>query len=153
MQKAFRLIEKGKVVVEKWSERVIRTVSKEFNVPMILRLKKFINVLYKRKIHWKSKNVFIRDDFTCQYCGKENLSGVDLTVDHVIPKCKGGKNTYENTVTACRSCNNYKGNKSLEQADMYFYKKGFKPHHPNFMEFIMKKEKRQIDKLNEMFGV
>ena len=152
MQKAFRLIEKGKVVVEKWSDRVIKTVSREFTVPMVLRLKKFINVLYKRKIHWKNSNVFIRDDFTCVYCGKQNLNGMDLTIDHVIPKSKGGKNTYENTVTACRGCNNYKGNKTLQEAGMFFYKSGYKPHHPNFMEFIAKKEKQNIDKLNSLFN-
>lgn len=54
-------------------------------------------------------NVYLRDNYICQYC-KQMYSYKELTLDHVVPKSKGGKLTWENTVTACRKCNNQKGN-------------------------------------------
>ena len=148
IKKAILLIEKGKVTVEKNSSIFINTVNNKIYIPLVVRLKKFVDILYKRKIVWRNKNVFVRDDFTCMYCGKTNLEGKDLTVDHIVPVSKGGKDTYENTVTACRACNVYKADRSMEDMDMYFIRPNFKPYAPSYMEYIMKREKKTIEKLN-----
>ena len=142
IQKAFRLIEKGKVVVEEWSDRSINTINKVFTIPSILRLKRFIDNLYKRKLLYSNKNVFLRDNYTCQYCGKENLHGRDLTIDHVKPRSKGGKSTFENVVTSCQACNSYKDNRLLNECKMMFYKKGWMPHTPTYLEIITKQQRR-----------
>lgn len=68
-------------------------------------------------------NLFLRDEFTCQYCGVQG----DLTFDHVIPRSKGGRTTWENVVAACSSCNLRKANHSLSASNMHLRRKAFKP--------------------------
>jgi 5-methylcytosine-specific restriction endonuclease McrA len=70
------------------------------------------------------KEVFVRDGYTCQYCGAR---GRDLTLDHVIPRHKGGRHTWENLVTACRACNHRKGGKTLEESRMRLARPPFQP--------------------------
>jgi 5-methylcytosine-specific restriction endonuclease McrA len=64
------------------------------------------------------KNVFWRDDYICQYCGNKFSYG-NLTMDHVVPKSKGGHKIWTNIVSACHKCNNKKGSKSIEEANMF----------------------------------
>ena len=143
VQKAFRMLEKGKVTVEKWSRETLRTVSQTFAVPLVVRLIKFVRIMYKRRVMWKPRNVFIRDNFTCMYCGKRHLSGADLTIDHVIPRYRGGRDTFENTVTACKQCNNRKGGRTPSEAHMYYINRGFTPYQPTIMEFMAKTLEQQ----------
>jgi len=63
-------------------------------------------------------NVFMRDDFTCVYCGYRSASGKNLTIDHVLPRSRGGGSTYKNCVTACKTCNNFKDCYTPEEAGM-----------------------------------
>lgn len=63
-------------------------------------------------------NVFIRDDHTCVYCGYRSVSGKNLTIDHVVPRSRGGNSTYRNCVTACKTCNNFKDCYTPEEAGM-----------------------------------
>lgn len=72
------------------------------------------------------KNIFLRDCFTCQYCGKK-FNKSDLTIDHVVPKVKGGKTTWTNSVTSCSKCNNKKSDKSIENSGMSLLRKPFQP--------------------------
>jgi len=95
VRRALRLIAKGKVTVEKYSERIVRTVTKDIAVPMILRLVYLVRQIYRKAVTWSKKNVMVRDDFRCVYCGTDK----NLNIDHVFPQSKGGKNTFENTVT------------------------------------------------------
>lgn len=137
LPKVMRYLEKGKVTVEKYSERIIRTVTDEIVVPLVVRLTYFVRSVYKRKVEWKKRNVLVRDNFTCVYCGSKDR----MTVDHVHPKVLGGKDTFENTVASCWICNNRKGNKTLREARMFFTNRHFKPHAPTVMEFIRKYHK------------
>lgn len=67
----------------------------------------------------KRLNIYKRDNYTCRYCGKENLQQGDISLDHVVPRFSGGDNSYENLVTACYMCNAVKKHtKTLEQANM-----------------------------------
>ncbi|MEW5724882.1 MAG: HNH endonuclease, partial [Thermodesulfobacteriota bacterium] len=143
VHKAIRMIEKGKVTVEKWSERTIRTVKRSFFIPLVVRLIKFVRIIYGRKVQWKPRNVFIRDNYTCVYCGRENLSGAELTVDHVLPRFRGGRDTFENTVTACKACNNKKGGRTPTEAVIYFHQRGFTPYQPTIMEFMTRTLEQQ----------
>ena len=117
-QKAICLVVKGKVEVLKYTERVISNFDHSviMKVPAVIKLIKFIRTLFKTRVPWSKKNVLIRDKFTCAYCGVESNR---LTIDHVIPRVKGGKSSFENCVAACKKCNNKKGSRLPSEAKMY----------------------------------
>lgn len=94
---------------------------KRYPVPAVAKTVRYFN-LYNRKINFSRHNLFIRDKFTCQYCGKKYANS-QLTYDHIIPKSRYSKNkklstNWYNIVTACRSCNHKKGNKTPKEAGM-----------------------------------
>lgn len=130
VEKAMAYITKGKVIVEKYSDKVINTFEQVFRIPAVVRFIKMARLIYKKRVNWSKKNVLIRDGHTCQYCGAK----ADLSVDHIIPKSKGGPpDTFENTVAACKACNNKKGDKLPREAGMLLLKQ---PKQPTIMEFI-----------------
>jgi 5-methylcytosine-specific restriction endonuclease McrA len=131
-QRAMLLLFNGKVEVVKESDRVVRTVSRTFRIPAVIRLIKFIRQIYRREVPFSRKNILIRDSHVCQYCGRE-FSSSDLTIDHIIPKVQGGANEWANVVACCRSCNIRKGGRTPRQAGMRLERKPFKP---TIMEFI-----------------
>jgi len=104
-------------LVEDDSSKKIRTVSKEFPFPIIIKLNHYIKSKFK-KVSPSKKNIYIRDNFECVYCGAKH----DLTIDHVIPISKGGENTWDNMVSACRRCNSKKGDRTPDEANMKFIK-------------------------------
>lgn len=131
-QRAMTLLFNGKVEVVKESDRIVRTVSRSFRIPAVIRLIKFIRQIYKREVPFSRKNILIRDGYDCQYCGRE-FSACELTVDHIIPKVQGGANDWNNVVACCRTCNTVKGGRTPRQAGMHLVRKPFKP---TIMEFI-----------------
>ena len=134
VRRALKLIAKGKVTVETYSKRIIKTVTEDITVPLILRLVYLVRQIYRKAVTWSKKNVMVRDDFRCVYCGTDK----NLNIDHVFPRSKGGKNTFENTVTACVNCNNRKGDRTLRETKMFYQKRNFRPYQPTVMEFIKK---------------
>lgn len=103
------------------NDRVIGTNDKVFLVPSIIRIKKYFNI-YKKRINFSRKNLFIRDNFLCQYCGK-TFPNNQLTYDHVVPKSRYKPDykfstNWNNIVTSCRICNTKKGNKTPQEAGM-----------------------------------
>jgi 5-methylcytosine-specific restriction endonuclease McrA len=102
-----------------------KSEKKEFIVPIILRLTNLVKTIYNKKIIYTKKSVFIRDNKTCQYCGEKNKKL--LNIDHIVPKSKGGKTNFENCVTCCKKCNEYKGNKYLEETNLRLKRQPFKP--------------------------
>ncbi|MFN1834534.1 HNH endonuclease [Balneola sp. MJW-20] len=103
-------------------ERELRTTRRSYSYPSVIRLRNYIRLPYA-KIVLSRRNVMRRDDFTCQYCGKRS----DLTIDHVIPKSRGGKDTWENLTTACDKCNVKKGNRTPKEAQMLLQTKPYRP--------------------------
>lgn len=130
-QKAFKYITSGKVTVEQYSDKLVHTFEKAYQIPLVVRFVKFIRKIYRRKVYWSKKNVMIRDDNTCMYCGSKK----QITIDHIMPKSRGGKNTFENTVAACFECNNKKGDRTPREAMMGL---NMKPTQPTVMEFLLK---------------
>ena len=124
-KRAFCLIAKGKVEVVKDSQRTIRNASGvELKVPAVMRLIKLIRTIYRSSVSFTKRNVLVRDRFKCAYCGtrKERLS-----IDHIIPKSRGGKTTFENCVAACKACNLKKGGRTPNEAKMYLKARPFQP--------------------------
>ena len=124
-KRAFCLIAKGKVEIVKDSQRTIRNASgDELKVPAVMRLIKLIRTIYRSSVSFTKRNVLVRDRFKCAYCGtrKERLS-----IDHIIPKSRGGKTNFENCVAACKACNLKKGGRTPNEAKMYLKARPFQP--------------------------
>lgn len=123
-QKAIKLIVKGKATVVKYTEVVVRTAEHVVvKIPAVMKLMKIIRTIYRTKVPFSKKNVMVRDNFICQYCG----SLKQLTIDHVIPVSRGGKSTFENCVTACKNCNHKKSDKLPSELHMYLKKQPISP--------------------------
>lgn len=116
IERAICMIVRGVAVPELTKDVVWRSPKAEFKIPSIIRLTNYINVP-TRAYKLSKRNIFIRDNFQCQYCMK-HFSQFSLTVDHVLPVSRGGKTTWENLVAACKRCNNRKDNKTPEEAGM-----------------------------------
>ena len=101
-----------RVVIVNHYDRVIRSPSFSMKLPSVIALKSFIKP--QSNPNFTRFNVFLRDKFSCQYCGSKN----DLTFDHLLPRSKGGKTDWDNVVTACSSCNVQKGGRLLRTSGM-----------------------------------
>ena len=95
------------------------------DIPSVIVLHNYIRK-FPFRLSCNRKNVFWRDDFQCQYCAK-TFKFDDLTMDHVVPKSKGGAKTWENIVTSCASCNSRKRNRTPREAQMPLIRR---PHSP-----------------------
>ncbi|TCD47708.1 HNH endonuclease [Chlorobium sp. N1] len=130
-QKAILLLFGGKAVpVTHHPERFICTVTRSYPMPSIVRLTMFVRLPYKR-IMLNRKNILRRDAYQCQYCGRTEEQ---LTIDHIIPRSRGGEDSWENLITACRKCNTKKGNRTPKEASMQLMKKAERPNHLMFMQ-------------------
>ena len=109
-------------------QRKIRTVSTEYDYPSVIRLRKYARIPFKN-IVLSRKNILKRDGFRCQYCGTHE----SLTIDHVIPKSRGGKDTWENLAAACTQCNHKKGNRTPREASLKLKRKPYRPNHIIFL--------------------
>jgi len=110
---------KDTVTVEEFdSERVLRSVRAEFRVPSVIRRRTYINVRRRQEASgMKRMRIYMRDKFRCQYCGEKKAAS-ELTLDHILPRSRGGDNSPVNIVTACVACNNRKGNRTPAEARM-----------------------------------
>lgn len=115
-QDAVRAIFRDTVTVISEYERVVRAPRFEMRLPSVLVLNEYIDV--ERKPAFTRFNVFLRDRWSCQYCGKHHKSN-DLTFDHVVPRAKGGQTSWENIVAACQPCNIRKGHKLPNEVHMH----------------------------------
>ncbi|MFN3266006.1 MAG: HNH endonuclease [Deinococcales bacterium] len=102
----------------------LHSPSTQLPVPNVIRLVKYVKRPPRFHIAFNRRNVFRRDNHTCQYCGKV---GGDLTLDHVKPRSRGGRNAWENIVTACRECNSKKRDRTPLEAKMKLLREPFAP--------------------------
>lgn len=131
-KQAFKLIfsEKAEIVTE-FADKVVMTVSRAFKLPAVVRLLNKFKL--KFNVRLTRKNILIRDKYRCKYCGKEG-TGNTLTLDHVLPRSRGGKFSWQNIVTACLDCNAKKGNRTPEESGMGVL--GSKPDRLDMYEYI-----------------
>lgn len=124
VKRAMKMIVKGVAKTEEaldqkiytstmWDEKTGEHVTVDFYCPSVIRLLDFRKLPNRMQVVTKG-NIYNRDNFTCQYCG-EKLTYRQLTVDHVIPVSRGGKNTWENLVACCQPCNRYKDDRLLSE--------------------------------------
>jgi 5-methylcytosine-specific restriction endonuclease McrA len=130
-KKAVKLLVKGKAEAVAGSGSImgVKSVSGKFSVPSIVRL--LVTTPWRAhsgRMKFSRKNVHIRDKNLCQYCGIK--VGKNATIDHVIPKSKGGKTDYFNCVTSCKACNGEKADRTPEEVGMQLLNA---PKRPTFM--------------------
>ena len=132
-EEAFTMICDGRAyMIEAHPVRKFRTVSTSYDVPMVIGLRHKVKMGKKRRefAALNKLNIFIRDGFTCQYCGRHEYQlrkDEILNRDHVTPREKGGLNTWENLVTACSTCNGRKANLTLAECGMKLLSTPYRP--------------------------
>ena len=117
-KKAIILLVKDKVEVVSSHDRVIHGVSISLKLPSVLRLLSHVRVARQgHQVPFSRANIYFRDKYQGQYCGQQ-LSGIELTFDHVVPVSQGGRKAWDNIVTCCVNCNRQKGGKTPRQAGL-----------------------------------
>jgi len=104
----------------------IRTVSRSFPAPSVVRLSRMIS-RPRPRVKLTKKEIFRRDHHTCQYCGRKQDPS-ELTIDHIMPRYRGGAYSWENLVTSCSSCNRRKGGRTPLEANMRLKRQPTEPH-------------------------
>ena len=118
-RRAVVLIYQGKAEMLENGVGFIHTVSDSFELPSVIRLAYMVKRPYRQKKLTRYE-VFNRDKYTCQYCGKETRQ---LTLDHIIPRYRSGQHTWENVVSACVPCNRRKAGRTPQEAGMKLFRK------------------------------
>jgi hypothetical protein len=128
VQHAVRMIVRGVAEVHEAADEFIGT----FIRPISVRLLKYVVTTwrYQRQPKWSKSGVLRRDKYICAFCG-----GKATTIDHIMPRSQGGKNSWKNTIAACSPCNNNKADRTPEQAKMPLM---FKPRIPEWSDFYRK---------------
>ena len=121
-QEAIKAVYLKRVNVAAEYEEVVRSEKLTLPLPSVIVLKNY--VVPTKAVPFTRATLFLRDEFTCQYCG---YKGKDLTFDHVVPKSRGGKTRWDNVVAACQSCNLRKAAKTTSQAGFKLKKVPTKP--------------------------
>ncbi|CAA9569933.1 MAG: HNH endonuclease family protein [uncultured Thermomicrobiales bacterium] len=114
VRRAIVLVFDGKAEVLEVHPQALRSSSREYVAPSVIRMMYLIR-RPRPRVKLTRREVFIRDNYTCQYCGRQ---GLDLTIDHIVPRHRGGPHSWENLVSACKACNHRKGGKTLAQSRM-----------------------------------
>jgi len=130
-RRAFLLLFMGKAeMIEKYDGIRIRSMLTSYPLPSVVRLERYIRSP-RKKILLNRRNIIIRDNATCCYCGSKKGP---MTVDHVRPKHMRGADTWENLVCACERCNNKKGDRTPAQAKMQLFRKPRRPTHITYIQ-------------------
>lgn len=116
VRRAIVLIVKGVAAAEEAGEGRLRSPSQTLAIPSVIRLLEYRRIPRQMRAISR-KNILIRDQHTCQYCNKRFGAG-ELTLDHVVPRSRGGTNSWENLVASCLRCNNFKGDRLPHEAAM-----------------------------------
>lgn len=129
-QKAITLLILGKAEMLETQDNAVRSATRQFNLPSVLRLVRRVKVP-RKPVQFSRTNVYKRDNFQCQFCAQHFAPGL-LTFDHVMPRSRGGATDWLNIVTACQDCNRVKGDNTPEEAGMPLLKQ---PKEPRWLPF------------------
>ena len=122
-RRAVVLVLEDKAVVEQAHPSLrLRSVSMDLPVPQVIRLCRYVKVPFRQRAPWSRRGVLVRDRHRCAYCGRRAT-----TVDHLVPRSRGGKDTWLNTVAACAADNQRKADRTPEQAGMALLSEPFEP--------------------------
>lgn len=129
IRRAIVLLLKEKAEVLEATENFLRAQDVAIPVPLVIRMVYYVRIPHSTMLPLSRRTVMARDQYTCQYCGAAPVKA-DLTIDHVLPRSRGGVTEWENVVVACRSCNQKKGNRTPKEALMQIKRP---PHRPRYV--------------------
>jgi 5-methylcytosine-specific restriction endonuclease McrA len=133
VRRAVVLLLKEKAEIVEAAEAELRSENLTIPTPLVIRLVYYVRIPYRVSIPLTRRTVLARDHYTCQYCGAQPPRK-ELTVDHILPRSRGGHTTWDNVVTACQRCNGRKGNRTPEEANL---KMRSKPAQPRYVALAM----------------
>jgi 5-methylcytosine-specific restriction endonuclease McrA len=122
----------------------IHTPFLRIRVPEIIVLTRY-NGFPRRGVAFSRRNIYRRDNYTCQYCGAKPGSEL-LSIDHIVPRSRGGKSSWDNCVLACLSCNKRKANRTLEQSGLHLLRPPFTPTWSGALEVALGRRKESWEK-------
>jgi 5-methylcytosine-specific restriction endonuclease McrA len=126
MPRAIHLLLSEKAEVIESDGLVIHSQSMSFSAPVVIRLQYYVHIPHNLPMPLSRRAILLRDSFTCQYCGTQP-GREHLTIDHILPRSRGGRTDWENTVAACGACNRKKGNRTPEEAHMPLLRQPVRP--------------------------
>jgi len=124
--RAVALLLADKAEIVEAAEAELRSQHVKLPMPLVIRLVTYVRIPRMMPLAVTRRGVLNRDHHTCQYCGRM-LPSAELTLDHVLPRSRGGRTTWENIVAACKPCNHRKGNRTLAEAHMRTLHLPFRP--------------------------
>ena len=125
VRRAVVLLLREKAELLEATQQMLYSANRTIPVPLVIRLVHYVRLPHRRVPPTRGA-VMLRDAFTCQYCA-DKPGQLHLTVDHVVPRSRGGEHSWANLVTACKHCNQHKGSFLPEEADMSLIRKPFEP--------------------------
>ncbi len=132
VKRALVLLLKEKAELIECAEERLHAARTSLPVPLVIRLVYYVRIPRQVTMAPTRRSVLLRDNHTCQYCGATGTQAI-LTMDHLLPRSRGGETTWENVVTACRACNMRKGDRTPEEAGMTLRRRPGRPHYLAFL--------------------
>jgi len=131
VRRAVVLLDRGKAEIIENGRGYLKSATAVYEIPSVIRLVYLIR-RPRPQGRLTRRDIFLRDHFLCQYCGKQTK---DLTLDHVMPRHRGGGHTWENVVAACKVCNHRKAGRTPEEAHMHMLRAPYRPSYSYFRTF------------------
>jgi 5-methylcytosine-specific restriction endonuclease McrA len=133
MRRAVVLLLKEKAEIVEAAEAWLRSEQLALPVPLVIRLVYYVRIPRHFALPLSRRTVLARDQYTCQYCEAEP-GRANLTIDHIVPRSRGGETSWENVVTACGPCNRRKGDRTPQEAGMPLRRQ---PRRPRYLAFTL----------------
>lgn len=131
VKRAFVLVDRGKAEILENGRGYLHSTTALYEIPSVIRLVYLIR-RPRPQGRLTRRDVFLRDKFKCQYCGQHTR---DLTLDHVLPRHRGGPHAWDNVVAACKGCNHRKAGRTPEEARMHLLKEPYRPTYSYYRSF------------------
>jgi len=141
IRRAIVLLLKEKAEVVEATNARLRAEHVDLSVPSVIRLVTYVPVPPRLPLPVSRRTVLARDNYTCQYCGAQP-GKTQLTIDHLVPRSKGGGTTWDNVVAACAPCNRRKGNRTPDTAGLSLRST---PARPRYLAFVLLSERGRDD--------
>ena len=133
-EEAIVLVWLKKAWAAEYTDKWVHSAKRAFQIPSVIVLRRFIDEKFFT-LPCTRKNILLRDEYRCQYCF-QHLKESDLTIDHVLPRSKGGKSTWTNVVAACKPCNQHKRDLLIENSSLTLARR---PKKPSYRSIIKKR--------------
>ncbi|MCL4858811.1 MAG: HNH endonuclease [Caldilineaceae bacterium] len=148
VRRAVVLLLREKAELLEATQQMLSSASHSVPVPLVIRLVHYVKLPHRRVPATRTA-VMLRDAYTCQYCA-EAPGRQNLTVDHVIPRSRGGKHGWENLVTACKRCNQKKGSFTPDEAMMSLVRRPFEP---TYVALVLLSNPIAAERWEQLMGV